>query len=91
MDAAVDFAPSPIECNSISLSAPIWQDVLAQAITGELFAAMNYTSLADVCDDPAEVAEALEHAHAPTPRRLPPDRRRHLPTRCSSSRQTVPR
>ena len=64
MDAAVDFAPSPIECNSISLSAPIWQDVLAQAITGELLAAMNYTSLAEVCDDPAEVGEALEHAHA---------------------------
>jgi fatty aldehyde decarbonylase len=62
MEAAVDFAPSPIECPSISLSAPIWQDVLAQAMTGELLAAMNYTSLSEVCDDPAEVAEALEHA-----------------------------
>ncbi|HXA17261.1 MAG TPA: long-chain fatty aldehyde decarbonylase [Thermoanaerobaculia bacterium] len=62
MEAAVDFVPSPIECNSISLSAPIWQDVLAQAMTGELLAAMNYTSLSEVCDDPAEVAEALEHA-----------------------------
>jgi len=62
MEAAVDFVPSPIECNSISLSAPIWQDVLAQAMTGELLAAMNYTSLSEVCDEPAEVAEALEHA-----------------------------
>lgn len=62
MEAAVDFASSPIECTSPSLSAPIWQDVLAQAMTGELLAAMNYTSLSEVCDDPAEVAEALEHA-----------------------------
>lgn len=62
MEAAVDFAQSPIECTTISLSAPIWQDVLAQAMTGELLAAMNYTSLSEVCDDPAEVAEALEHA-----------------------------
>ncbi|HEX7679836.1 MAG TPA: long-chain fatty aldehyde decarbonylase [Thermoanaerobaculia bacterium] len=62
MEAAVDFAQSPTECTSISLTAPIWQDVLAQAMTGELLAAMNYTSLSEVCDDPAEVAEALEHA-----------------------------
>ncbi len=62
MEAAVDFASSPIECTSPSLSAPIWQDVLAQAMTGELMAAMNYTSLSEVIDDPAEVAEALEHA-----------------------------
>jgi rubrerythrin len=53
-----------IECGSLSPSAPIWQDVLAQAITGELVAAMNYTSLAEICADPAEVAEALEHAEA---------------------------
>ncbi len=51
-----------IECISLSPSAPIWQDVLAQAMTGELVAAMNYTSLAELCDDPAEVADALEHA-----------------------------
>jgi fatty aldehyde decarbonylase len=50
------------ECTSSLLSAPIWQDVLAQAMTGELIAAMNYTSLAEICDDPAEVADALEHA-----------------------------
>jgi fatty aldehyde decarbonylase len=49
-------------CASSLLSAPIWQDVLAQAMTGELIAAMNYRSLAEICDDPAEVADALEHA-----------------------------
>jgi fatty aldehyde decarbonylase len=43
-------------------TAPIWQDVLAQAITGELIAAMNYTSLSAICDDPEEIADALEHA-----------------------------
>lgn len=62
MEAAVDFASSPVECTDPSLSAPIWQDVLAQAMTGELLAAMNYTSLSEVVDDPVEVAEALEHA-----------------------------
>src|SRR5690348_13036743 len=46
----------------ISSSAPIWQDVLAQAVTGELLAAMNYTSLSEICEDTAEVADALEHA-----------------------------
>jgi fatty aldehyde decarbonylase len=53
---------SAIECTSLSSSAPIWQDVLAQAMTGELIAAMNYTSLSEICDDPEEVADALEHA-----------------------------
>src|SRR6202521_3678983 len=53
---------STIECASLSPSAPIWQDVLAQAITGELLAAMNYASLSEICDDPEEVADALEHA-----------------------------
>ena len=43
-------------------TAPIWQDILAQAMTGELIAAMNYASLSEICDDPVEVAEALEHA-----------------------------
>ena len=47
-----------------SLSAPIWQDVLAQAMTGELMAAMNYTSLSEICDDPEERHEALEHAQS---------------------------
>jgi rubrerythrin len=47
---------------SVPLTAGIWQDVLAQAVTGELIAAMNYASLAQMCSDPAEVADALEHA-----------------------------
>ena len=50
------------ECTSLSSTAPIWQDILAQAMTGELLAAMNYASLSEICDDPAEVADALEHA-----------------------------
>lgn len=45
-----------------SPQALIWQDILAQAVTGELMAAMNYTSLSTICDDPEEVSEALEHA-----------------------------
>src|SRR3989449_8427200 len=53
---------SAIECTSLSTSAPIWQDILAQAMTGELLAAMNYTSLSEMCEDPAEIADALEHA-----------------------------
>ena len=51
-----------VECTSLLPSAPIWQDVLAQAVTGELIAAMNYTSLSKICDDPEEIADALEHA-----------------------------
>lgn len=51
-----------VETSSFSPSAPIWQDILAQAMTGELLAAMNYSSLSEICDDPAERAEALEHA-----------------------------
>ncbi len=51
-----------IESTSLSPSALIWQDVLAQAMTGELVAAMNYTALSEICDDPEEVADALEHA-----------------------------
>ncbi|MBZ5579871.1 MAG: long-chain fatty aldehyde decarbonylase [Acidobacteriia bacterium] len=47
---------------SLPLTAEIWQDVLAQAVTGERIAAMNYASLAEVCSDPDEAAEALEHA-----------------------------
>jgi fatty aldehyde decarbonylase len=52
----------PIQCTSLSPNASIWQDVLAQAMTGELIAAMNYTSLSKICDDPEEIADALEHA-----------------------------
>src|SRR5438034_11312561 len=62
MDTVICLEPSAMECTSLSTSAPIWQDVLAQAMTGELLAAMNYTSLSEICDDPAEVADALEHA-----------------------------
>src|SRR5260370_36418956 len=54
--------PSPAECAYVSPTASIWQDVLAHAVTGELLAAMNYTSLSEICDDPAEIADALEHA-----------------------------
>ena len=49
-------------CNSTMPTASIWQDVLAQAVTGELMAAMNYSALSTICDDPEEVADALEHA-----------------------------
>src|SRR5271168_490455 len=54
--------PSTMECTSLSPSTLIWQDVLAQAMTGELIAAMNYTSLSEICDDPEEVADAMKHA-----------------------------
>jgi rubrerythrin len=62
MEPLIGFDCSTIECSSLSPSAPIWQDILAQAMTGELVAAMNYTSLSEICDDPEEVADALEHA-----------------------------
>jgi fatty aldehyde decarbonylase len=61
-ERVVCLEPSPAECTSVSPTASIWQDVLAHAVTGELLAAMNYTSLSEICDDPAEIAEALEHA-----------------------------
>jgi rubrerythrin len=62
MEALIGINSSTIECTSLSPNAPIWQDILAQAVTGEALAAMNYASLAEICDDPAEVADALEHA-----------------------------
>jgi fatty aldehyde decarbonylase len=62
MEPLVGLNCSPLGCTSFSRSAPIWRDVLAQAITGELLAAMNYASLSEICDDPAEAADALEHA-----------------------------
>src|SRR6266704_4444499 len=62
MEHVVCLDPSPTEFPSLSSSASIWQDVLAHAITGELLAAMNYASLSEICDDPAEIADALEHA-----------------------------
>jgi rubrerythrin len=62
MEPVISVNCPSIECCSLSASAPIWQDILAQAVTGELLAAMNYASLSEMCDDPAEVADALEHA-----------------------------
>ncbi len=62
MERTVCLDPSPAECTSPSSSASIWQDVLAHAMTGELLAVMNYASLAEICDDPTEIADALEHA-----------------------------
>jgi len=62
MEPRLDVNASPMACTSLSTNAPIWQDILAQAMTGELLAAMNYASLSEICDDPAEVADALEHA-----------------------------
>ena len=62
MEPLIDVNCSAMESTSLSSSAPIWQDILAQAMAGELLAAMNYASLSEICDDPAEVADALEHA-----------------------------
>jgi fatty aldehyde decarbonylase len=62
METLVGINCSAVECTSLSPTAPIWQDVLAQAMTGELIAAMNYTSLSEICADSEEVADALEHA-----------------------------
>jgi rubrerythrin len=67
MGQLIGVSRSAVECSSllptaVSSNAPIWQDVLAQAITGELLAAMNYTALSEICDDPEEVSDALEHA-----------------------------
>jgi fatty aldehyde decarbonylase len=63
MEPVVTLSCSPAtECTSLSPAAAIWQDVLAQAMTGELLAAMNYKSLSEICDDPEEIADALEHA-----------------------------
>src|SRR3984957_19776740 len=62
MEPRIDLSRSTIACTSISSSAPIWQEVLAQAMTGELVAAMNYTALSQICDDPEEIADALQHA-----------------------------
>src|SRR5271170_7754338 len=44
----------------------IWADILAQAVTGELIGALNYRTLAELYEDPAEKAEALEHAQGET-------------------------
>ena len=63
MEPVIDLNCSlPPAYTALSPTALIWQDVLAQAMTGELMAAMNYISLSEICDDPAEVADAWEHA-----------------------------
>jgi fatty aldehyde decarbonylase len=53
--------------NTVSIECPadqitVWADVLAQAVTGELIGALNYETLAELYQDPAEKAEAREHA-----------------------------
>jgi len=62
MEPLIDLNGSKAECTSLSPNGPIWQDMLAQAMTGELLAAMNYAALSEICDDPEEIADALEHA-----------------------------
>jgi len=59
METLMELQPQT-EC--ASQAAPIWLDVLAQAVTGELVAAMNYSALAEICDDPEEAREAQKHA-----------------------------
>ncbi len=62
MQPVIGLNGSAAESVSFSATATIWQDVLAQAVTGELVAAMNYTALSEICEDPDEIADALEHA-----------------------------
>jgi fatty aldehyde decarbonylase len=62
MEPLIELNCSAVECASLTSSAPIWQDILSQAITGELLASMNYSSLSQICDAAEEVADALEHA-----------------------------
>lgn len=52
---------SPIACLP-GQAAAVWRDVVAQAVTGELIGALNYETLAEMIDEPAEKAEAKEHA-----------------------------
>jgi fatty aldehyde decarbonylase len=66
-EGAMEVVTSP-KCSTTSdaacSTASIWQDVLAQAVTGELIAVLNYTSLAEICEEPSAVADALEHAES---------------------------
>src|SRR3954462_6636010 len=59
MESLMEMEPLT-ECDFTT--SPIWQDVLSQAVTGELVAAMNYAALAAICEDHREAAEAREHA-----------------------------
>ncbi len=62
MEVVTSLNPSFAEASPLTRTNLIWQDVLAQAVTGELIAVLNYSSLAEICTDPAEIADALEHA-----------------------------
>jgi len=55
---------SALESLTNEQTAQLWRDVLAQAVTGELVAALNYEALAGICTEPDEKAEALEHAES---------------------------
>lgn len=48
--------------SAVPSAALVWRDVLSQAVTGEIVAAMNYTSLSEIGTCPDEAADALEHA-----------------------------
>jgi len=54
-------SPAP-GCSPNQEACHIWGDVLAQAVTGELIAALNYETLAGICTEADEKVEALEHA-----------------------------
>ena len=62
MEVVTCLNPSSTSSATVAVNAPLWQDVLAQAVTGEMIAVLNYSSLAEICTDPEEVADALEHA-----------------------------
>src|SRR5258708_6391050 len=62
MEQFTDVSDSPMKVTPPPHNPPIGQNFPAQAMPGELLAAMNYASLSEICDDPAEVADALEHA-----------------------------
>src|SRR5450631_778949 len=49
-------------CSLTDVTTSVWADVLAQAVTGEHIGTLNYRTLAEICDDSLEKAEALEHA-----------------------------
>jgi fatty aldehyde decarbonylase len=62
MEEANLMKSSAMEGSTSQQNAHVWRDILAQAVTGELVAALNYEALAVICTEPHEKAEALEHA-----------------------------
>src|ERR1700729_4133739 len=62
MEVVTCLNPSSTESAVPGVNAAIWLDVLSQAVTGEMIAVLNYSSVAEICTDPEEVADALEHA-----------------------------